>query len=1163
MSLQHNSFRNLISFMLFLLFTSFEIYGQGELIGPVYPPPLGSTRTVSGAANAIGKESGITWTLGSVDLVAYDEVYWGPENQQIKLSMDNNSYASNEIMKYDAVKSDLGAGIMVFSGTTRAWSYYSYEYYTVYTRCVIKVTRTSGSALPLIDASTLGLPDDIGAVGSLRDWGIDENGYFKVNIKLQASRYQDASDYSPAFDYFDNAYRSGQVFSSVDCAFYYENSPPVVVTNNTITMQEGQRVTIPQSFLNSQDVESNLDQITYTVGPSSTGRQPAHGLLRLNNVAIGLGARFTQEDIFENRVSYEHNGDTSTGDDFTFTISDGQGATVPASGGTPFVFNIEITQINHPPVAQNSTGSATVGTNFYGQFQATDSDLPAQQLTYTLIQNGKKGTAELLSFNDGSFSYTPDDAASGLDTLLFQVSDGVDNAPSPGRFIITVINNQAPVITAIEDQIIEENKVRNILIQSSDPDGHHITLTVNNLPPFADFSSTGNGNGVIQIFPQIGDIGDYPGIEIIARDDGAPVRSAREVFSVTVIAEIKPEISISPSMVFNFDTLFTDADSQIIFTIYNLGNITLIIDNINLTGNDSDQFEIGSVALPLEIDAGDSVGISVYFKPTTPGYKMVMLVIDSNDPVNDPLQVELRGQGIRAPSDVLYHLGDLKAPPGVVVSYPVEIELVEIPELCAFGFNVIFNSDILAYQDWHRGVVIPGDGFYSDAVLINDSTLNISGFRKYGSSLSQNGEIALIDFLVNSNAPLGPTPIKIVLPNAGNCQGLDLVTNAYDVGRIIIDIYALLSGRIYYFDPLLPQTGRPVANIPVYLNDTAGNIVDQTVTDENGFYTIDSVLTLHDYILTPKIVDDELNLHRTVNSTDAYRAYSAANSSIPFANPFQFEVADVNNNNSFNNTDVEIIFKLASYQIPNLRSYGLDDWNFVPVQKLNLAKCPVNYPNDIRLNNLLRDTDELDFMCGINGDVNGTGNELVDMPKVPANPVQFDIANAVVFDEYLRVPINIITNNQNVYALQFEISYNDKQLEYTGYLPTDLTPDKKNWMISLETTPDMHVCGAAFVMNDELALNGTGALVYLNFKIKGESTGTIETSINFTHEPVAGDRDGYALPVQWQDGILSIEEAALPTHPILTQNYPNPFNPGTNIEFILPEHQMAELSNLQ
>ena len=113
------------------------------------------------------------------------------------------------------------------------------------------------------------------------------------------------------------------------------------------------------------------------------------------------------------------------------------------------------------------------------------------------------------------------------------------------------------------------------------------------------------------------------------------------------------------------------------------------------------------------------------------------------------------------------------------------------------------------------------------------------------------------------------------------------MANAYDTGRIIVDIYAVLSGRIYYFDPLQSKIGRPVANIPVLLHDTSNNLVDQTTTDENGYYEIDSVLTLNDYILAPKLVDDEINMHRVVNSTDAYRAFEAVNGTMPFPNPFQ------------------------------------------------------------------------------------------------------------------------------------------------------------------------------------------------------------------------------------------------------------------------------------
>ncbi len=1149
----------LIILLLLFLFPSI-LSAQGTIIGPVYPAPMGNTMSVSGGADGIGEASGITWTIGNVALATYDVVYWGPIDRMIKMSMDNNTYTEDEIMDYRSDLSTLTGGVMMFTGSTSLYDKFARATRTVYTRCVITVTTLNGTPLPLIDASVLGLPGNVGAVGSLQDWGISATSYFRVNIKLQAT--YDIASYQPAFDFYENRhyYSTDRVYSSVDGAFYYRNSLPVLVTNTTINMQEGQTVSIPQTALKAQDVESATTQITFTVGPVSGGRAPAHGLLRLNGVPLGLGSTFTQDHINRNQVTYQHNADASTSDDFTFTVSDGQGETVPVSPAGPYVFNIQIGQVNHPPVAVNGSGSATVGSTFYGQFRATDSDLPAQPLTFSIIQNGKKGTANLLNFNDGSFSYNPNNDAFGRDTLIFQVSDGEASSANPGLFIITLINNRAPVITPIADLTMIENETKTVTISSSDPDGNQITLTVNNLPPFASFSTPGGGTGTIQFAPQTGDIGDYPGIEIVAEDNGTPVRSSHEEFNLTVMPEIKPVISIYPSGLIDFGTVQIGKDTATVVTIYNLGNGVLTVDDITLSGGDTGKFDVETLVIPIDISPDDSVDFTVTFMPTTTGPSQTTLIIDSNDPVNDPVEITLRGYAVYPPSDVLYHLGDLKAPPTVVIDYPVSIEIFEDRELCAFGFNLSFDHAVLTYQDWTRGPVIPADGYYTTATLINDSTVHISGFRKYGSPITESGEIAFIAFLVNATAPLDTSDLKIVQPSAGDCLGFDLVANSYDTGHIIVDIYARLTGTINYFDPLAPELGRPLAKIPVLLMDSNGNIVDQAVTDANGFYMIDSVMTLQDYVLMPKWVDDETNLRKTVNSTDAYRAFSAANETIPFPNPFQYEIGDANNNDTFNTTDAFVIFQLASYQLLNLRSYGLDDWNFVPLQSMYLAKCTVDNPHEIELSNLLRDTDDLDFIGGINGDVNGTGNDLLNFAKTQGASVQFNIASARWSAEgVLSVPVNIETNGEAVCALQFQIVYDRGQLEYAGYLPSELTPTPENWMMYLEESSEHIISAAAFVMDVDHAIRDNGAIVYLNFRLKGEATEVVESSLTFIETPVAGGPDGNDLPVASEDGILSLEEAVLPVELILQQNYPNPFNPSTTLEFILPQNGWVSL----
>jgi hypothetical protein len=1141
-----------------LLLASLNLHAQSNLIGPVYPPPLGASYSISGGQDAIGKAGGVSWTYYNINLVTHDTVYWGPSDGRIQISMNNNSYDEYEILYYRPEFSDLNGGIMVFTGMT----FFYNSTTTIYTRCVVRVTTVSGVALPLIDATTVGLPYNVGAVGSLRDWGLTATGSFQVNMLFEASL--NTTSFSPAFTFFDtNKPRTAQsqVFSSFTAGFYYVNSSPVLEINNAISMQANQIVSIPPTALRAWDLESSASDIHFRVGPSgvSGGHAPAHGVLLLNNTPIGLGASFTQNDINQQVVSYHHTGTNDAGDSFTFGITDGQGATVLAGNDSPFVFNIQIGYSNHPPQAVNDTGSGVVGTTFYGQFTATDPDLPAQTLSYSIIRNGTKGSATLLNFNDGSFSYVPQDDAWGADTLIFQVNDGLVDAADPGLFNIRIINNLAPVIEPIGDQLMEESEQRDILVEANDPDGNTVTLSVLNLPVFAAFSETGSGEGIIHLHPPFGAAGIYPGIELVATDNGRPVRTSRELFSLTVSPAIRPEISVVPADTFDFGLVSTGDDSRKFFKVYNLGLEILMLNNIELLTGDFSEFAVVNPGFPLAIPAGDSLELAVHFMPLSAGSKETRLVFTSDDPVNDTLEVTLLGQAVEIPRDVVYHLSDLKAPPGVVIEYPVSVKIAEVKEMCAFGFNLIFNSSILSYQGWSQGALIPDADYYIAAYLLSDSTLNISGFRKSGPAITGEGDIVVISFMVNPSAPLGPTGIKILSPSAGGCLGEDLSAGAANTGHVIVDLYAYLQGRFNYFDPLQQAAGRPLARIPVTLLDDNGIILKETITAEDGLYQFDSVLTLHDYTVSARWVDDEANVRLTVNPTDAYRAFAAVNGTLPFANDFQYEIGDVNNSNSFNSTDAFVIFQLASYQIPNFRSYGLDDWNFVPAAVLPFAKTTVNYPHVIEISNLLHDEEGLDFIAGINGDVNGTGNGL-EIPKGAQNAVNFILAGASApFHDLIRVPVKIETGGHNICALQFEIGYNHAQLEYTGYLASEMTPGADYWMLYVGATQEGKICAASFVMDPQQGIQYDGDLLYLDFRIKAGEIGLNQIALTFTGPPVAGGEDGYELPVAWNDGLLSIEAVVPPEQYMLKQNYPNPFNPATSIEFSLPQQGRVRL----
>jgi len=92
------------------------------------------------------------------------------------------------------------------------------------------------------------------------------------------------------------------------------DDPSVITVNTGITLDEGTAKTITKAFLEATDVDSESDEITYTLIA-----QPNEGNLSLLGVPLTGGSTFTQNDIDNNRVNYTHAGSENTiSDSFTF-----------------------------------------------------------------------------------------------------------------------------------------------------------------------------------------------------------------------------------------------------------------------------------------------------------------------------------------------------------------------------------------------------------------------------------------------------------------------------------------------------------------------------------------------------------------------------------------------------------------------------------------------------------------------------------------------------------------------------------------------------------------------------------------------------------------------------------------------------------------------------
>jgi VCBS repeat-containing protein len=232
------------------------------------------------------------------------------------------------------------------------------------------------------------------------------------------------------------------------------NDAPTVAVNTGMTIGEGSTGTvITSAMLNEGDPDDSGTGLTYTV-TAATG----NGTLRLNSTALNLNDTFTQDDIDNDRVTYDHNDSETTGDSFSFSLADGG---EDGAGAAADTFVITITPVNdNDPVAVDDAivvdEGATITTLVGGAASVlandSDADLPNDTLTITVGTGPSHGSLTLNA--DGTFSYTHDGTENFADSFTYVVGDADGGVTDTGTVNITInpVNDNDPV--AVNDAIV-------------------------------------------------------------------------------------------------------------------------------------------------------------------------------------------------------------------------------------------------------------------------------------------------------------------------------------------------------------------------------------------------------------------------------------------------------------------------------------------------------------------------------------------------------------------------------------------------------------------------------------------------------------------------------------------------------------------------------------
>ncbi|SKB70468.1 gliding motility-associated C-terminal domain-containing protein [Sphingobacterium nematocida] len=131
-----------------------------------------------------------------------------------------------------------------------------------------------------------------------------------------------------------------------------------------------------------------------------------------------------------------------------------------AGGGTDIFIatvKINITPVNDAPVAVDDEVNVTENTPATGNVLTNDSDIDGNALTASLIAAPINGTVVLNA--NGSFTYTPNNNYSGMDSLFYQVCDnGVPSLCDTAKVRFTVLAvNKAPIDIQLSNSTVAQS----------------------------------------------------------------------------------------------------------------------------------------------------------------------------------------------------------------------------------------------------------------------------------------------------------------------------------------------------------------------------------------------------------------------------------------------------------------------------------------------------------------------------------------------------------------------------------------------------------------------------------------------------------------------------------------------------------------------------------
>ena len=258
-------------------------------------------------------------------------------------------------------------------------------------------------------------------------------------------------------------------------------------------------------------------------------------------------------------------------------------------------------EINYSPVANDTAITSSEDRDYTGMLSASDSDGDA--LTYSIIIGPANGRATVSDNATGTFSYRPVEDYTGLDSLIFSVTDSVLSDIATVSITVTAVNDAPVAVTAAVTT--EEDMDYGGLVSAFDIDNDPLTYSLLTEPSHGTVAIIDSSAGTYTYSPKV----NYNGSDSFTFTSSDGTLSDTSKVSITVTAVNDHPVAFAERVTTSEDTKYSgsvsasDVENDILTynILTNPSNGTVSITNsslgtftysptINYNGDDSFTF---------------------------------------------------------------------------------------------------------------------------------------------------------------------------------------------------------------------------------------------------------------------------------------------------------------------------------------------------------------------------------------------------------------------------------------------------------------------------------------------------------------------------------------------------------------------------------------------